>query len=127
MAEYNTFLDIVTQRDDPTIDRDNPTCPYCQSTNVTDNGGSTTLVGGYYNHIHHDCRCNDCKERFMLEIKEQGKRDDYIAWYTDKDGKILGGIPGCFESYTYTCSKCGGDVHRHQLEIDSDTPVRCLS
>ncbi len=126
MSEYNAFLDIVTQKDDPKINRNKPKCPFCNSKKVNFQETSSTLVGGYNNHIHYDCTCIKCKQSFEMEIAEKGRRNSYIGWYT-KDGRVLGGIPGCFENYIYTCKKCGGDVKRHCFELNSDIPVKYLS
>jgi hypothetical protein len=126
MAKYNAFLAIVTQRDDLSIDRDKTECPYCHSLDIKIDGDMTTLVGGYNNHITRDCTCNSCKKSFSFQFKEQGERNDIIGWYVDSDKKVLRGIPGCFEYYVYTCSECGGEVHRHQFELESDTPVEWL-
>jgi hypothetical protein len=125
MAKYNAFLDIVKECPDWTIKK-KPVCPFCKSKNVEHGGASMTLVGGKYNHLWTHCKCKKCNQEFTLEEKERGLTKRVMRWYTQK-GKILRGIPGCFESYIYTCSKCGGEVHRTQLKLDSDEEATILS
>ena len=124
MAKHNAFLDIVKERPDWSI-KSKPICPFCKSKNVKKGGNLTTLVAGKYNHIWNKCECNKCHKTFTMETKERGNLKP-IRWYT-KDGKILKGIPGCFESYIYTCSKCGGNVVRKHLKPDSDEEATILS
>jgi len=38
----------------------------------------------------------------------------------------LAGIDNCFEKYTYTCSRCSGDVSRHFTELDGVTAAQTL-
>lgn len=119
---YNEFLDIVTQRLDPTLNEKTPICPFCRSTKVTNSGGMSTLVGSCnpaYDPNHHwaNCSCNDCGQTWTMEYAgiwpEEGQTEPkYNVWLT-KDSRILAGLPTCFEAYIHTCSKCGGDVHRH--------------
>lgn len=127
MSKYNAFLDIVKERHDPKIHRDKIVCPYCNSKEVKNNGTFETLVGGYNNHLTTDCECKKCHKTFTLQVKELGRRNKYIAWYVSDDKKILKGIPGCFEYYVYTCSKCGGDVVREELDKATNKPVEWLS
>jgi len=127
MAKYNAFLDIVKERHDPKIHRDKLICPYCNSEKVKNNGTFETLVGGYNNHLTTQCECEKCHKTFTLQVKEMGEREKYIAWYVSEDSKILKGIPGCFEGYIYTCSKCGGDVIREELDKVTNQPLECLS
>jgi len=125
MAKYNAFLDIVKERPDWSI-KSKPVCPFCKSTNVKKGGGVTTLVGGKYNHIWNECECRKCHEKFTLETKERGRLLKPMRWYTKK-GKILRGIPACFECYIYTCKKCNGNVVRKYVRLDSNEPVEILS
>lgn len=118
MAEYNAFLDIVKERPDWSIKK-KPVCPFCKSNNISNEGTGTTLVGGKYNHLWTECDCKECNEHFIFEEKEMGKFKKSIRWYT-KNRKVLSGIPGCFEGYIYTCSKCNGNVVRKYLRLDSD-------
>ena len=67
------------------------------------------------NHRCTECHCDDCHKDFTIESK--GPRN---VWFTDSNGKVLLGIPRCFESYVYTCKHCGGDVHRKYYDIKDD-------
>jgi hypothetical protein len=46
---------------------------------------------------------------------------------TDSVGRVLNGMPSCFERYIYTCSVCGKDVHRHYLNKETGLPATSLS
>ena len=126
MAEYNAFLKIVKEKYSSKIGK-RPRCPYCNSSHVKSEGQSTTLVAGKYNHLWEACECLNCHKKFTLETKEQGMFKRPIRWITSPEKRILKGIPACFENYIYTCNKCGGEVHRKHLELNSDNEVGCLS
>jgi len=75
-------------------------------------GSTMTTLVGYTdgvdrNHRWTDVECSKCHMHYTLESKAESKDLEH-RWLT-KDGKILFGIPACFESYIYTC-KCGGDI-----------------
>jgi hypothetical protein len=125
MAKYNAFLDIVKERHDPSI-KYRPVCPYCFSDriHVTSSWSTATTRN---NHVTKECECVKCSKTFRYEIKEGSEDVEEIRWYVSNEGKILRGIPGCFEHYVYTCNKCGGDVHRKYLEKNSDKECTILS
>ena len=118
----NEFLDLVTERPDKSlrpIEGLNK-CPYCRYRKLTSFGTSSTLTGGD-NHQWTDYLCRDCLKSFVVEDKGSN------AWIVEKNtGKILRGIPTCFETYVYTCKHCGGDVRRHYYKLDEDVYVDCL-
>lgn len=119
----NEFLELVTERPDPKLWKKGVFCPYCKSKDVTTFGTRTTLVGYFgkdMNHTHTECRCNKCNKEFTRETKGYDN-----VWFTDPKGKVLLGIPHCFEGYIYTCKHCGGDVHRNWYEVatDKETPT----
>lgn len=111
------FFELVTNRPQEFKNK----CPYCKSTNIRRGGSTTTLVGGGNNHIWTDTRCQDCRKTFTIE--EKGNN----IWLTDRSGKILRGVPSCFERYIYECAHCGGDVDRTYTELDGITPTNSLS
>ena len=92
----NEFLELVKERPDRTLKLDETFCPFCCSTDIKEVEHIQTLLGGKPdpNHHWHHCECNNCNEKFIKEHKCTN------VWYT-KDGKILAGIPNCFESYKY--------------------------
>lgn len=100
MKSFELF-EIVTNRPSEYKSLDQCKCPYCQSKKLKSRGYSTTLAG-MNNHEWHDYSCSDCGKRFTIERKGSN------IWMTEKGGRILNGMPSCFESYIYTCSKCGG-------------------
>src|SRR5690348_10039813 len=90
-------------------------CPFCDSKNVHCRGGMVTAVGGGSsvrgdasnpNHYTEDCYCGSCKRRFAKEFK--GKHQ----WYRDYENndRIVRGFHMCFETATYDCIECGGEV-----------------
>ena len=108
---------------------DNPHCPHCGSLKVRQTEHSHTLIGGgdgtadgdpNHNWVHYHCRCG---QPFVREYK------DGNVWYTDArgSGRVLLGVPNCFERYVYTCRACGGDVNRRHTAMDGITPVGSLS
>lgn len=109
----NKLFELVKERPSPSLTRDETICPFCNSHNVKINEHWETLVGGDPDPNHHwkSSTCNDCKEDFTHEYKYNN------VWYTKK-GKILKGIPSCFENYIYTCNKCDGDVIRKYTKLD---------
>jgi hypothetical protein len=118
VQEWKTFLSFVKERPNPDLKIDEYICPYCLSSDVETKGSSATLVGGRkeddVNHVWTKCSCKSCWNSFVHEHRHNN------VWYTSQ-GKILAGIPSCFESYIYTCSSCGGNVHRHYRELDGIT------
>lgn len=135
---YNEFLDIVVERHDPKLSKDQPICPFCGSKNISVTGGMSTLVGlgrsksgKEYDPNHHwdNGACNDCHESWFIEWSQYEDDDMNVrdcVWYT-KDQKVLAGIPECFEEYIYTCSKCGGDVRKHYYDKGTRNVTRTLS
>lgn len=121
---WTTFLDLVIERPDSELKIDEYLCPYCNSTNVEATPQGQTLVADYgtdANHVWTGIQCNDCGKTCTHEHRS------FNSWYTDSRGKILRGIPSCFERYIYTCRHCGGDVVRKYLKLDSDEEVSCCS
>jgi len=118
----NEFLELVTERPDPKLWKKKIFCPYCKSKEIQQFGTSTTLVGYYgkdMNHTHTRCRCMKCNKNFTRETKGYDN-----VWYTATNGKVLLGIPYCFEGYIYTCKHCGGDVTRNWYDVatEQETP-----
>lgn len=126
----NEFLELVTQRPDYSLTMEHE-CPYCCSDNILDQGYETTLLGGGGNHRWYHCKCNNCNETFVHEIKEnyghteEEQLNGARHWYT-KDNKVLKGIPACVESYIYTCKHCGGDVQREYINNDGNNTT-CIT
>jgi hypothetical protein len=121
----NEFLELVTQRPDPKLWKKGTFCPYCKSKNVQSFGTMTTLVGYAgkdMNHTHERCRCTECNKEFTRETKGYDN-----VWFTDPDGKILLGIPYCFEHYVYTCKHCGGDVVHKFYNISDDKEAQFVT
>jgi len=88
-------------------------CPYCTSTDVQMISRYSTV--NYPDpHFSDNCVCTACERSFCRERKGAN------IWFTSK-GKVLLGMPSCFESYTYTCRHCGGDVQREYRELDGVT------
>jgi transcription elongation factor Elf1 len=117
--DYSELFSLITERPDPSLDWNKPTCPKCGSTNVPDDGVISTLVGWFpakpeddrTEHpgnpnsslrVHH---CADCGFDFNYGVK-------YGNVYVEDDkGKILRGIPtGVPVNRRFTCAHCGGDV-----------------
>lgn len=116
---YNEFLDLVTDRLAPELDHEKPICPFCNDTKVRKDGRVTTLIGQIGdgpdpNHQWVNCTCESCNKSWTMEIKGEDEHG-YNVWYT-KDGKILKGLPTCFEAYRYTCKQCSGDIVRHNYD-----------
>jgi len=114
----NEFLELVTERPDPKLNKKGIFCPYCKSKEVQTFGTRSTLVGYSgvdRNHTWTECRCRECQKEFTWETKGSDR-----VWVTDPDGKVLLGIPRCFERYTYTCKHCGGDVQLKHFNIEDD-------
>lgn len=94
-------------------------CPYCSSTDTWIEAVETTLVGGRDfwrdNHAWSYCSCSACKKKFVRESKY-----GYV-WYTDKryQGRVLCGMPCCYENYVYPCgvSGCSGEVRSHYTDL----------
>lgn len=121
----NEFLELVKERPDTKLWKKGIFCPYCKSKNVDNFGTISTLVGYIgkdMNHTHTKCRCNDCGKEFTRETKGYDN-----VWFTDLNGKVLLGIPYCFENYVYTCKHCGGDVIKLWFSIDTDGQLIPLS
>lgn len=126
---YNEFLDLVTQRPDPTLDQQKPFCPFCNNESVHVIGRRTTLVGFDVidtNHVWIHCSCKACNKSWIVEVKGDHSINGYNVWYT-KDDKVLMGIPTCFESYIYTCRHCGGDVVRNYYDKGTRNETKYLS
>jgi hypothetical protein len=122
----NEFLELVTERPEEKLWKQGLFCPYCNSEKIFTHGTSTTLVayiGEDKNHTITSCTCGDCQKKFTRETK--GKK---CVWFAGADHKILRGIPYCFESYTYTCKHCGGDVQvNHYNKSDNKNSGGCMS
>jgi DNA-directed RNA polymerase subunit RPC12/RpoP len=117
----NEFLELVTERPNPKLWKKGVFCPYCKSKDVTTFSTRSTLVGysgKNMNHTHTECRCNKCNKEFTRETKGFDN-----VWFTASDGKVLLGIPYCFEYYVYTCKHCGGEVIVHHF--DNQTNEEC--
>lgn len=108
--------DIVTQRPISEAPTDPSRCPYCESTDTKVVRRYSTLLGFSgpvnTNHQWYESLCSGCKRLYTREVKGLN------VWYTGErtqDGaapQVLRGLPSCFESYKYTCSKCSGPVLR---------------
>lgn len=124
------LLDIVQERPLTELPTDPARCPYCESTDVRVTSRSSTLVVSTgpvdTNHQWHASECNGCKMPYTREIKGLN------VWYTGEriqDGsapQVLRGLPSCFESYQYTCSKCSGPVVRTNRGM-AGNPTQTLS
>lgn len=97
-------------------------CPSCLSMDVHIAEEVTTLLGGPKdnNHVWKTCICRSCIEKFTCESKN-GYR-----WITQYHGRVISGVPACFERYVLTC-KCGGDFKREYMNMDGVTPATCLA
>ena len=117
----NEFLELVTERPDETLIGKSIFCPYCGTEEVQTFGTRSTLVGYVgidRNHTHTECKCSKCHKEFTWETKGFDR-----VWVTSKEGKVLMGIPYCFEGYVYTCKHCGGDVVRKHFNVEDDSPA----
>jgi len=123
-------LEMVTQARLNELPSAAPHCPHCRSANVRVNDCAHTLLGGGDgtrdrdpNHWWESSRCDDCAATFIRETKY---RD---VWYTDghqRSGRVLEGIATCFESYSYTCTRCAGVVERDHTKLDGVSLVDSL-
>jgi len=115
----NEFLEIVKERPDKSLEKNK--CPFCGE-KVNSSGTETTLVGGPagVNHEWTSCECPDCGKSYTFESKSLNN------WIT-QDSKVMFGIPTCFETYIYTCSKCDGTVKQKNVDRETGAPVTCLS
>ena len=121
----NAFLSIVKERPDLNLSVEYPYCPYCKNRNketLEQTSHSMTCVGGPPgrdpNHHHRLFHCGACRKEFYME------NHGSMVWYTEPStSKVLDGIPACFESYIYTCSKCDGEVYRVYRELYSDEAI----
>ena len=121
----NEFLELVTERPDETLIGKKIFCPYCGTEEVQTFGTRSTLVGYVgidRNHTHTECKCSKCNKEFTWETTGFDR-----VWVTDPRGKVLLGIPRCFESYIYTCKHCGGDVLRKYYNVKDDKEVTSIS
>jgi len=116
-AKQHPLFKIVADRptdDEPT----DAACPCCRSESVRQEGETSTSVGCFPgedpNHHRVQCWCEKCGQSFTKEWKYKN------VWYTS-GGKVLRGMPSCFESYVYRCLKCDGDVRREYTELDGET------
>jgi hypothetical protein len=121
------ILDIV--KNTPNEFGTNPKCPHCDSENLHQGDRISTLVGSLGdgpdpNHHWISASCRDCKAQFTIEQK-------YDNWWITKDSKVLSGMPCCFETYIYECSKCGGPVKRKYTNLDgkstAEIEILCTS
>jgi hypothetical protein len=118
----NEFLKLVKERPNRKLWKKGVFCPYCNSKDVTISHTTTTLfgyTGKDMNHTHTYCHCNKCNKDF---IRETCGFDN--VWFTDHRGKVLLGIPYCFEDYIYTCKHCSGDVHRVWFDVATDKQIK---
>lgn len=111
-------LSLVRERPLDERPSENPTCPFCRGRHLDRLDSRTTLLGGGDrtidgdpNHVWTTFRCHDCFQQFVRETKSGN------TWYT-RDGRVLRGLPSCFESYIYHCATCGGDVMRRNVDKD---------
>lgn len=130
---YNEFLDLVVDRLNPSLKKDEPTCPSCGSKNIQNHGGWETSVGGIGdidpNHHWDACQCLSCGFRFTMEYKGI-RSNEYNVWYTtrtERGSKLLSGLPTCHESYIHTCKHCFGDVYRIRYKKGTRTETDILS
>lgn len=115
------LFELVKNKPDKKLNGLNVKCPYCKSSDLRTTETTETLVGGPpgVNHRWESKVCNDCGKKFTLESKYMN------YWITDKDRKVLKGMPCCFERYIYTC-KCGGNVTREYRDKNG-SPINSLS
>lgn len=129
------FFELVKERPDPTLDFWSDSCAVCGSTDIRDGGVARTLAGWAQpaglsrreavvhpqnpNHTSRHIHCNACGSDLAYEVKGGN------VWYSERLGRVLAGIPSCFEPYTYTCRHCNGTVKRHYRTSD-DRPARGL-
>lgn len=111
--------EIVAQTPLAELPTDAPHCPDCGGTDkLADKGVESTLVGwmgGDWdpNHKWHYFDCG-CGKSFIRETKTAN------VWYTRdrREGKVLLGMPSCFERYIYSCRACSGIVKRTYTNLD---------
>lgn len=72
------------------------------------------------NHVTTDYECRGCRRKFFVHAKSGN------IWVTDEASKVLKGIPTCFETFIYTCVKCGGNVERKYTAKDGVSDVKGL-
>ena len=121
----NEFLKLVKERPNEKHWKSNYFCPYCNNKNIIFLNGSSTLVGYGGEDMNHTCttyHCNDCNKNFIRETK--GNKN---VWFTNKNNKILLGIPYCFENYIYSCKYCNGNVHIKHLNKNDNKECPCLT
>lgn len=125
------LLDIIKERPLTEPHTGFGTCPYCESNDVCVTNRTTTLLGFSGpvdpNHQWHSSTCRSCHKNFTREVKGLN------VWYTaeiDREtrgpAQVLRGLPSCFESYQYTCSKCAGPVVRTNRDM-AGNPTQTLS
>jgi hypothetical protein len=112
------LFEIVAERPLAEVPTDAPTCPDCNRTPARETYREQTLLGwsgkGWSpNHTWSGLECG-CGAIFVREWKSGN------VWYTRErvEGRVLRGMPSCFERYTYTCAKCSGPVRREYKQLD---------
>ena len=119
MNKNNKLFELVSDKPLNVIPKSKVKCPYCGTKEIQSLGTRGTLVGGNPdpNHYWNHCRCKKCDKKFTKEYKREN------VWYTDEVCRILLGVPSCFESYVYSCKKCGfkHSVHREYRQMDGVT------
>jgi hypothetical protein len=116
MNDNELLFSLVTQRPLNISKLEEVKCPYCKSPKSTEGHSRSTLLGRAGsidpNHYWHEKTCNECRKFYIVEKKEHN------IWITDRQHKVLAGLPSCFESYIYECKLCGGEVHRHYTSLE---------
>lgn len=109
------LFDIVANRPIEEDPDSAATCPVCATADVDKVESWTTLLGGgpRINHVWTTYFCGH-GHSFVRETKGDN------TWYT-QDQKVLLGMPSCFETYIYTCSKCAGPVRQTITDKDDTT------
>lgn len=93
-----------------------PRCPSCLSEQSKETGFTQTLVGGAANHFWQYAECARCGLEYCREWKEHGEGVRPNVWYTRDRGRVVRGVPSCFEDYRYACAKCGETVRRAYVD-----------
>jgi hypothetical protein len=122
------FFSLVTNRPDPTLNHETCPCRHCGHQGPLEVvGHCQTLVGNVRgadsNHHWRTLKCPACSGIMEIETKE-GNSWEVSA--TEK-GKLLRGVPGCFENYIYTCARCSGNVTREYRNKVSGKVTSCTS
>lgn len=129
--EFDLIKDLVKDRPIDEKPSDPRSCPYCGSSNVKIPEGEyiiSTLLGWDPsegpdkdpNHHWYPLHCAGCNRKSMRQTR-RGQ-----VWYTKFDEHhLLRGIPGCWETCTFSCAHCPTGLVRYHPKRGGEHSYQC--